>query len=231
MVDDPKDNKTPDNASSDIKVDKEEIVDNITKEVTAKVVAEAGPRVSEQAKKELIDKLVGKEEKVWVPKSYEEIKEVSKKEAKEEILATLEQKEKAKAEEAKKIQDQQAKTVEEQNKFWDKQLNTMVGDKRLPAIKEEIVKKLTSKEPLNDEERQDPGIRARAEIYRLAAEHKEPNLELVYYKYYKPGQSSTPAGARAPVFGSSKAVSPSGQADFTYEEVHNTTLEQIAEEG
>jgi hypothetical protein len=159
------------------------------------------------------------------PKSYEEVAEWSKLQAEKAIDAKLAEKEsaaKAAKDEAEKTQTQ--KTAE-MNQYWDQQLTSMVADQRLPAVSEAVQEKLAKNQPLTDEDRQDAGIEARKRLFELGTEHKETNLELVYFKYYLPEQQNKdkPSGSSAPVIGNAKSPSKN-PGEFSYEELHGGSM-------
>jgi len=179
-------------------------------------------RAREEAEAGIIEKIAGKkEEEKWKPKDWEEVKESAAVEAERRIEAKLkaekeaEQKQLTEAEEAKK-----SKEIE-LHKYWDAQVESMTKSNLLPELEPEIAQKMSKGEALSDSEKQLPSVRARQEIYKLAQEHKEPNLELVYYKYYGK-QPLTP-----PVLGSSKSPNTHERPDYTYEEISGSSLEDL----
>jgi hypothetical protein len=103
----------------------------------------------------------------------------------------------------------------------------MVADQRLPAVADEIQEKLTKNQPLTDDDRKDPGIEARKRLFELGNEHKETNLELVYFKYYLPEQQKNPPGADAPVIGNAKTTSKN-TGEYSYEELHGGSMFDLA---
>ena len=206
---------------------KEELTQQITADVTEKVTADVTTRASEAARKDLMEKIAGKavDENAapWVkegrqPKDYTEVSDYGKQQA----LREFEAKQKVKEEElAQKTKAEQLSETEKQKKwnvYWEGQLKEMTTDGRLPKVDDKISEKLVKGETLTEAEKQDQGLRARAELFAKAKEVKESNLEVVYYKHL----NQKPAGAMAPVFGIHRGTTPSSKTDWTYEELHNT---------
>lgn len=227
---DPKDDKVAE-------IDTSEIIDKVVDEVSEKVVSKASDeaakkaaeKASEDVTKSIVDKIVGGQvepKTPWskekrTPKDYDEIYEVAKEDAKKETLAEIEAREKQREKQIEVQKARDAESVKKQNELWDEQLKSLTQAGHIPEVKKEIQEKLAKGEKLEGEDLEDPGIKARKELYTAAAENKETNLELAYYKYKAP-KSTQPPGAAAPVFGSRKAVTPSGdQEEFSYEEIHN----------
>src|SRR3990167_1291225 len=213
-----------------------EITPRITEEVTAEVIEKVTKEVTEKAitaaKQDLAEKITGKpvDENApsWVkenrvPKDYQEVAEYGK----DQALKEFEARDKAKAEAATKQTEEAKKTDEEKQKkwndYWENQLKVMTDEGKLPAVDEKITEKLSKGETLTDDEKKDEGLQARAELFATAKEKKESNLELVWYKHL---QGKKPAGATAPVMGSSRATTRSDKTDWTYEELHGARTMQ-----
>ena len=175
--------------------------------------------VVEAAKEKLAESLVGKKDEKWVPKDYEEVKEVAKKETLEEVDKKFEERDKQVKEDKKtKVKEDKAKLAK-WDKYWQGQVTKLTDEGHLPKPAEEIQKKLDEKETLTEEEMKDPAMIARTELYSKAQDLKESNLELVYHRDLRDKQ---PAGASAPVLGTRKSVSPpSSDGEFAYEDITN----------
>jgi len=219
-----------DNVVKEIPIDTAEVVAKVSEEVKDKVITEISDKVSQDVSEKvtssvvesITDKLGGKKEEKWIPKDYEEIKD----RAKEETLAEFENRMKARDEEAKKAQDAKAEeAVKRQEKWeqaWNAQLETLTKEGHIPEPNEEIRAKMEKKERLSEQDLQDEGLKMRRELYRLADEYKEYDLEKVYYKYVLPKKDEVPSGAFAPVSGSTKTTVGDNDTKYSYEDIHNS---------
>jgi len=229
---DPQDDKklpvnTEEEEVEEVEIDTQPIVDDVTKAVSEKLPK--ADKIAEEVRDGIIEKLTGEKDKEglspWekekrAPKDYTEVAEWGTEKAKKEIRAEIEEKEKVQAKKTAKEKKATEAKQKEWNDYWDGQVNKLVEEGKIPAVNEDIQVKLAENKALTDEEKEDEGVQARREIFKLANENKESNLELVYYKYYSKG-ATKPAGATAPVFGSRKVVSPSGKGEeYSYDEIH-----------
>jgi len=217
-----------DNPVREIPIDTDEVVAKVSEEVKDKVITEISDKVSSDVSEKvtasvvesITDKLGGKKEEKWIPKDYEEIKETTKQEMRKE----WEEREAKAREDQKKADDtkaqEQVKRQEQWEQAWNTQIETLTKDNHIPAPSEEIQAKLSKKEKLSKEDLEDEGLSARRELYRLADEHKEYDLEKVYYKYILPKKNEVPRGAYAPVSGSSKTTTPEDKGGYSYEDIH-----------
>lgn len=190
-------------------------------------ITEATQKARQEAEQAIVERIAGKKEpERWQPKSYDEIVE----RAKAETTAEIEKRQKEQAEAQKKqfeeSEKQKQERVESMKKTWDEQISRL-EETGLPKLEESIAKKIQNGEKLSEQELADPAVQARRQLYSIASENKEPNLELVYYKYM---QGRTNIGANAPVGGARKSVTPQNDTPFTYEEIHNTPLEDITKQ-
>lgn len=193
-------------------------------------ISEATQKAQQLAEEAIVERISGKKDSPkWVPKTYEEIVERAKTETQAEIERLEQERQKQQAEQVEQRKKAEAKKQEELKQYWDQQLGAMEEDGRLPKIDKNLAEKLSKGEKLSDDEMEDPAVKARQNLYKLAHEHKEPNLELVYYKHLnnKPAQAGRPD---APVGGARRATADSNEAPFTWEEIHNTSIDQIAKE-
>ena len=153
------------------------------------------------------------EEKIMARLKKEQDEETSKKEAEKQVLE-----QRSKADTEKEWADQSAQWKE------------AVEDGLMPAIKPEIATVLkewqTNKgRPLTQEELNDPGVKAYAEAKalhdKLSSEGKSTNFYRTIQKFY----NKRPAGAAAPVMGSSRAIAP--ESGYTYAEIHKAALNKM----
>lgn len=236
----PEDDKTP--APKDIEVDTAPIVEQVTKEVTEKVSAQVAEQASEQATAKVTENIIksirGKEpepedQPSWAkrgdktPKSYEEVGEYGADIAVKRIEAKQAETAKKQEETAKQTKEADEKRTEDQNKYWTGQLKQLVEEGHIPAPAEGIQAKLDKNEQLTQKELEDPGIKARANLWAKAREAKEPNLRLVFFEHLK---DTKQAGSDAPVIGSRKSVKQEGEGEYTYEDIHNTPIEDLVVE-
>lgn len=170
------------------------------------------------AKEKLAETLTGKEDKKWVPKDFEEIKDTTKTETLKEVDKKFEERdEKVKeAEKTKKKKD--AADLKKWDTYWKGQVTKLTEEGYLPKPPEEIQKKLDDSKTLTEDEMKDPSMVARANVYEKAREIKESNLELVYHRDIR-GKPQSP-GAQAPVLGTRKGVAPPpSDEEFSYEDI------------
>lgn len=224
-------------AVPDIKEEiRSEIVDDIKeeREITKK---EAKDEAVKAAQEDLQKKLTGEpeEEKTpWTkegrqPRDYDEVAEVIKKQT---LTAVEAQEAKKVAEQAKAAKDEkasEAKTEKKWTEHWETQLRELVEEKKIPGVSEDIQRKMDKGQTLTAEDRQDPGVVARAEIWEAAKENKERNLRLVYFEHIK---DKSDVGGDAPVFGSRRAAKPAEEkTEYTYEETRDDSIDEILRGG
>lgn len=145
--------------------------------------------------------------------------------AEERILSKIEQDNKTKAEAAQaETQKTQAQIELDQRKEWEtmsSQWRDAVADGILPDIAAPIKEKLNTGvgyDKLTKEEQQDAGLVAYNDARALyLAERKEGKSSSLYRSVLK-AKEARPAGASAPVFGSSRASTP--KQGYTYDEIH-----------
>lgn len=231
-----------DKPKDDIELDTAPIVEQVTKEVTATV----SKQVAEQATKDVTakvrddivksiqgDKPAPKDQSPWEkegrqPKSYDEVAKHGEDRAIKRIRAEQKVADDKKVEADKRTEDQTKEKEAKQSEYWNTQLKQLVEEGHIPAPHEDIQTKLDKNEQLTEKEMEDPGVKARANLWARAREAKEPNLRLVYFEHLK---NEKPAGASAPVIGSRKSVNQAGKEEYTYEDIHNKTTDQIRSEG
>lgn len=199
----------------------DEVKEKITAELTDKVSADVAEKVTSSVVESITEKLGGKKHDKWIPKDYEEIKNTTKQETLAEVDARLTAREEEQRKKDEEKAQEATKRQEQWEKSWTNQIDTLTKEGHIPAPSDEILKKLEKKEALSKEELDDDGIKMRRELYRLADEHKEYDLEKVYYKFVLPNKDKISSGAYAPVTGSSKTVSTDNKSDYSYEEIHN----------
>lgn len=132
-------------------------------------------------------------------------------------------------EEIKKTQAENEKEAKEVNKrwndYWDTELEELVASGKIPEVKDG-----------NDPN--DPGKRARIKLFakmqeigvQRQNEGKPPitSVKLIFYEHY---EDEEPSGANAPVSFGKKAVGTSSEGDYSYEDIHGKSVDQIKEEG
>lgn len=194
-----------------------------------KRLAEVEAAATEKATKDIAEKIIGKAEpEEYRPKTWQQIKDDAVAEAEARIEAKTKAEREAEAKNKADSEKASAEKEKELHKYWDSQIKAMTDDGRLPPVDEAIATKLQKGEQLTEEERNHPSLQARAKIYQLAKEHNEPNLELVFFKHLK--SNTTPPGMAAPVGGTTRSNNSWSKPDYTYEEIHNSSLEDLAKE-
>lgn len=202
--------------TQEVEIDTSKIEKEVTeaaKEALSESLVAKEEEIVTSAKEKIAEALIGKKEKErWVPKDYDEVKDVTKKETIKEVKEMLKSE---KVEEAKK----EKQSLDKWQKHWDNQITKLTDEGHLPKPSEEIQAKLNKGEALTEEEKtSDPALIARTNLYTKASELKDSNLELVFHRDVR---SKTPAGATAPVLGTRKSVtSASSDEDFAYEDIN-----------
>lgn len=189
---------------------------------------EIAQEAARKTKEEIAKQISGeKDADKWVPKSYEEIVDKAKDEMREENQKTQKDADEQREADEKKAGEDKKKSLEKWNKHWDTQIKTLEKDGIIEEVNEDIQKKLDNKEELTDEEKNDPGLKSREQIFSKARELKETNLELVAYKYIK-GEKKASGRSSAPVIGSNRGgFTPGNKSGYSYEEVHDSSIEDI----
>lgn len=123
------------------------------------------------------------------------------------------------------------------NTEWDNQIDYLVQSGEIPSPSEEVQKKLSEGKTLTKAEREDPGMKARAEIfekmYEVGIEAEEQgrtaisDVVHIYNRFVKPNKSKKPAGAKAPVSGGSRAVSQPTEDDMSWDELNKSNFEDL----
>lgn len=216
-------------------------ISKISEDVTARVsetveskIAEATEKAAqtaaEKATANIAEKLVGKPQEEYAPKSWEQVK----KDAAAEALKTVEEREKQQAEAKKAEEDNKSKQAIETEKTqyaqWDQQLSNLAEAEIIPKHSPDIQSKLEKKEKLTNEDLQQPSVAIRRKLFELAKTHPEDgnNLELIAYKYRNElTVSDEMPGANAPVFGAPKANTSTSNKTYTWEQLHNTPVEEL----
>lgn len=152
---------------------------------------------------------------------------------KDQIKKDLEQEvadeEKAAQEKQQQAEQAQQETNQRYANAWTGQLNELTSSGKIPAVQD----------PKNPN---DPGVKARVDLMKMLkegyesaiAEGKVPteDLRVVYYEKYLPEhpvlpQGQTVPGADAPVYGAGQTATSSGSETYTYDEIHNSSIESI----
>ena len=117
----------------------------------------------------------------------------------------------------------------------DRQLKPLVEEGIIPSVDSSIQEKLSKGKVLSKEEREDPGLKARAEIFETMyvvaqqreAEQKPPIADAIHiYSRYIAKKDKKPAGHSAPVSGGRKAV-VTPEEDMSYEELKKASFEDL----
>ena len=210
-----------------------QVKDKVTTDVTESITKDVSDKVSEDVTDKLVERIVGKESKKdlspWKkedrnPRNYEEVVDWATKQSEAKMEAKLAARDKKTKDATSDANKKEADTQKKYNEYWNTQMDKLTTEGRIPEVNKDIQKKIDAKEELNEEDQKDPGVKARKDIYDLAAKHKESNLRLVYYDHYK---AKKPEGASAPVLGSTRGVTPATGEEFSYEDIHNKTVSDI----
>lgn len=168
------------------------------------------------------------------------------------VAKKFEEKEKATVAEQQKSEQEEQVKINQMNKQWDDELDRMVKSNLIPApsqqaldirtklygLREDYIKREGS---MGAEEKKgleaqmdklitdlmtDPHMKARTDLFQALRENNLRSLEQAYLYHYKP-TSKQPAGADAPVSGGGTHVPANNSEDFTYDEIHNTSFEDL----
>ena len=202
---------------------REELKESISKEVSDEVRED----VTKQVRDDFVKKIAGeKEPETYAPKTWQQVKEDMERTAEEKTKSILEEREKQSSEADKTAKQQEADKVKARNEAWDKQVKSLVNEGLISDVSKEIAEKMAKNIPLTTEDRKDPGVKARVKLFETMKQNNIEDAELAFYKH----MNRQPAGANAPVGGGSKGVSSSDKSDFTYEEIHNTSIDKLLNE-
>ncbi len=238
MSDDKSVQETPEEKKEVQQIDTSQIVSQVTdsvnegldtkiEEITGKVAEDVTAKTTES----IVERIQGKKKEEYEPKSWKQVRQ----DATDDAVKVMEEKQAARVEKEKEAADAKAKIETdrqaEQNKVWDEQLARLVEEDIIPDMSEDVRGKLKKRENLTKDDMEDAGFKARVELFRLAKENPDSlgNLELVARKHYKTEDKQP--GSDAPVFGDGGAVSRSSTESYTYEDIHNTDLEELIREG
>jgi len=139
------------------------------------------------------------------------------------------------AEDQKKSMEEAEAKNTQINSEWDSQLDYLVEEGIIPSVDSSIQEKLSKGKVLSKEEREDPGLKARAEIFETMyvvaqqreAEQKPPIADAIHiYSRYIAKKDKKPAGHSAPVSGGRKAV-VTPEEDMSYEELKKASFEDL----
>jgi hypothetical protein len=168
----------------------------------------------------------------WSSFKNETVEDAVKK-AEETIMAKVQaerEEEKKKQEADKLVLDQQTKANTE--KEWadqSAQWKEAVDDGLIPAVRPEVAKAVEEWQrggrPLTQEEYNDPGLVAFRESKALHDKLRAEGKSTTFYRTIEKFYNKKPAGASAPVIGSSRAVAP--RSGFTYEEIHKDAMRRL----
>lgn len=218
------------------------------------ITEEARKDERERVKKEILEAIgVGEKEKeiaeetdfVFAWEARGEDRPASWKENNEETIRLYEHQRKveaeARAERQAEIDRQNALAAENANVEWDKQIDFLVESGELPAPDPIIDAKRKEGKILTAKEREDPGIKAQAELFeRMYFADQEAiaqgsrgvtNAVQFYHQFLKTSKPATkkPAGAKAPVSGGRMGIATDKEDDMSYEELAASDFHDIIE--
>jgi hypothetical protein len=212
-------------------VDTAAIASTVKTDVLADIEAkfpELTADLSNKVKADIIKSITGEDKKgPWVPKSYDEIVDKSV----EKFKDVLAEREKKAAEQTTSQVEEQKKTQAEWNNYWDAQMKDLEADGVIPALPKEIAAKLADGKALTAEERNDPAVQARSDIYAKSKELKDEgkrdwfNLELVALKHM--GTRSRNDGRNAPVQSRNIGGASKGSDTFSHSYIRNNSTLKI----
>ena len=204
-------------------------------------VDEIKASVKEEVVKDMISKLsVGKteEQKAEIkkyfadrnPRDWDEVIST----AKAETLKAMEERETQKAEQSKlaEAQTKEQEALEEKNlnSYWDSQFEDLEKRGKLPVLPAEIKDKIAKGQFLSDEDKANPAVKARYDIYSMAIENGYDDIKHAFYELYEPTQVTGRRKAQmtAPVSAGKGSFKPESQSqDLNYDEIHSLKLEDI----
>lgn len=211
----------------------------IKKQAKDELREELKGEVQTEVTNKIVESLTGKKEGEEAPAYLKFIKDIQEKEkrdptyaealtflkeaTKTEIMAELKQKDDDKDKADEDAKDAEQKKNDAWNAHWSSQLEELEEAELIPKI-------------ANEQNKNDPGIKARIALFTAMRENNERrkeegkletySLKEVYYEVYS--KREVP-GADAPIAGANKGVSQ-GEKGYSYEDVHNPTMEDIVRE-
>lgn len=221
-------------------IDEEKLTNNITEKILEKLAPEDATKEEKKDIKSKIAELTKKAADEGRELTYiealeflsgetkstvkEELKVELKEELKKEIRADLEKEVQDEQAKQSQIEAQQKARQDQLNKEWDRQIAALEASKDLPKV-------VNMKDP-NDE-----GVKEQMALLTQMSEYNKANpanpilnlVEFYHTKYKSP--SKKPAGADAPVNGAKRSITPSDPNAYSYGEIHNTSLEDLARNG
>lgn len=156
-----------------------------------------------------------------------ELKDELKQEVLKDLAKEVEDEEVKAAADAKTAQESQQKLQDAWNKQWDSEFGKLEESGRLPKINEKDVRLDEKGLPVDPGRRERYHLLTQMQQYNIANQ-KAPILNLVEFHalHYK-SPSEMPAGAKAPVAGARRAVTPTNTGEFSYQDIHSQSLEDI----
>ncbi len=143
--------------------------------------------------------------------TYKELADYLRDNVKKDLKSEDEAKTKAEAEEAKKLEEANKQYNDHMNTYWDNQLQELETANKIDKSEREELQRQWLDYMVNA---------------KKANKSYTVSLKEFFYEGYKK-KDDQPAGADAPVGAGKQSVSSGKAGDFTYEEVHNTSIEDI----
>jgi hypothetical protein len=215
------------------------------KEELAKEFEEKAAKIQEEATKKVLEEIHGRAttpqvQKKYIvnrpweiegrnPKNWDEVATWSAQEALAQMKKEQQTVVQREEEETKQNQEQMETAKKQWNDYWNGQLKSLEESGRIPPVPVDIQKKLDSGEGLTDAERENPGVKARLDLFILSQETDNHSLIEVYHEHYKDkvaAKKKQPPGANAPI--SAGKGTPKVEGDeFYYEDIHGKTPAEI----
>lgn len=163
------------------------------------------------------------------PKSWEEgadkIASRAKEEAKKEVFAEIDARDKKKADEMKALDDNKKTKMDEMIKDWDNDWRALVDEGDMPGMSDDTRKAL-KEDPRKVDVSKDKGLSARWQLIQAARSEMERTGEKVNLYRFAKNKYSRSAGMNAPVMGGSTGYVEQDN-EPTYEEIHAEAQKHI----
>lgn len=148
-------------------------------------------------------------EKGWVPKDWNEVYAKSDEIINKKVQARFD----AFQQEQQKTQEQKAQEEAAINAAFDRQLNQLEKENKIPKI-------------TNQTDKNDPGLVARRELFQLGLDYESTNL--IKMAELRQKIKKEPEGLEAPVGSSGKTTPPT--SSVSYKDLHEKSMDQLVRE-
>lgn len=221
-------------------IDEEAFTDKIAEKVINKIAPEDATKEEKKDLRTALKELEAEREKEGKTLTYDEALEYLSQRTKEDLKAELKDEVKQEvlqdlAKEVKDEEEKEAKTAADQKKYeedttkawndrWDLELSELEDAGKITKV-------------LNEADPEDAGKKERVALFGTmkavnedrAKKNLPPVLNLVQiHALYYQNPNEAPPGAKEPVAGSRKAVTPTNTDDINYDEIHGKSFDQIA---